>query len=78
METTPTTEWAYDPQTREHFLPINDVQSWKVYKTAAGDYALTLHNDDDGHGEDVEYFDTLITAKRTASSRAVVTNAMGV
>lgn len=70
MQAKHTPAWAYDPQTREHFLSINGVESWKVYKTAVGDYALTLHNDDDGHGGDVEYFDTLIAAKRTASNRA--------
>lgn len=65
----PAPAWTYDAQAREHFLPINDVESWKVYKTAAGDYALTLHNDDDGHGADVEYYNTLSAAKRTAQNR---------
>jgi len=43
--------------------------SWKVYKTFAKDYALTLHHEDIGHGEDVEFFETLAQAKREAERR---------
>ena len=64
-EHTPT-PWQHDRETGEHFLPINNDHSWKVYKTSAGDYALTLHSDTDGHGGEVEFFETLAQAKRAA------------
>lgn len=63
------TDWMLDRETGEHFLSVNAVESWKVYKTAAGDYALTLHNDTDGHGGDVDYFETLGAAKAAAEIR---------
>ena len=62
-------EWVRDRLTNEHFLVVDDDLSWKVYKTAAGDYALTLHSDEDGCGGEVEFFDTLDQAKREAGAR---------
>lgn len=67
-----TAEWSRDAETGEHFLPINGDESWKVYKTAAGDYALTLHSDEAGAGGEVHFFDTLKQAKREAELRAGV------
>lgn len=61
-------QWVFDRETGEHFLPINGDESWKVYKTAAGDYALTLHSDAAGHGGEVEYFDSLTKAKAAAKA----------
>lgn len=63
-------EWQYDRETGEHFLPVDDDSSWKVYRTAAGDYAMTLHSDDEGMGDEVEYFETLKKAKSEAERRA--------
>jgi hypothetical protein len=63
------TLWQHDRETGEHFLPIDGVLSWKTYKTAAGDYALTLHDDSAGFGGDVDYFDSLKQAKREAEKR---------
>ena len=62
-------QWWRDKEINHHFLPINDVESWKVFKTAGGDYALTLHNDDVGFGGEVEYFDSLRQAKRAAERK---------
>ena len=62
--------WFRDTETNEHFLPINNIESWKVYKTAAGDYALTLHNDARGFGGEVEYHETLVQAKAAAIVKA--------
>jgi hypothetical protein len=62
--------WQRDRETGEHFLPVDDDRSWKVYKTAVGDFALTLHSDADGHGGEVEFFDTLADAKHEAERRA--------
>lgn len=64
------TEWQYDRDTGEHFLPLNADESVKVYKSAAGDYVLTIHSDEAGHGGEVEYFDTLKQAKRQAEKIA--------
>jgi hypothetical protein len=61
--------WQRDTQTNEHYLPIKGGLSWKVYKTVAKDYALTLHHDDIGHGDEVDFFDTLAQAKREAEKR---------
>jgi len=61
--------WQRDTQTNEHYLPVYGGLSWKVYKTVAKDYALTLHHEDIGHGEDVEFFETLAQAKREAERR---------
>ena len=62
--------WEYDPQTKEHFLPVDDDKSWKVYRSAAGDYALTLHSDECGYGGEVEFFDHLKQAKAHAEKQA--------
>lgn len=56
--------WQHDKETGEHFLSLNDDESVKVYKSAAGDYVLTTHSDAIGHGGEVEYFDTLKQAKQ--------------
>lgn len=58
--------WWRDPETGEHFLPIDEDRSWKAYKTAGGDYALTIHSDSAGFGDEVAYFDTLRQAKTHA------------
>lgn len=58
--------WIFDRETGEHFLPIDDDRSWKAYRTAAGDYALTIHSDSAGHGGEVEFFDSLRQAKQHA------------
>lgn len=60
------TPWQFERKTGEHFLPIDADLSWKVYRTAAGDYALTRHSDADGHGGEVRFFDTLRQAKLEA------------
>lgn len=65
--------WQFDPDTKEHFLPVDENMSWKVYRTEAKDYALTLHNEDDGFGDDVEFFGTLKAAKAEAENRVAVT-----
>jgi len=64
--------WQRDTQTNEHYLPVNGGLSWKVYKTVAKDYALTLHHDDIGHGDEVDFFDTLAQAKREAEKRKAI------
>lgn len=61
--------WQHDRETGEHFLPIDGDRSWKTYRTAGGDYALTIHSDTDGFGGEVEYFDTLRQAKASAEKR---------
>jgi len=61
--------WQRDTLTNEHFLPIKGSLCWKVYKTVAKDYALTLHDDDVGFGDEVDFFDTLAKAKREAEKR---------
>jgi len=63
-------EWFRDTETNQHFLSVDGDASWLVYKTPAGDYALTLHSDAEGHGDDVDYFDKLRQAKREAEKRA--------
>tara|TARA_R110000868_G_scaffold33204_9_gene120794 strand:- start:1500 stop:1703 length:204 start_codon:yes stop_codon:yes gene_type:complete len=63
--------WQRDTQTNEHYLPIKGSLSWKVYKTVAKDYALTLHSDDLGYGGEVDFFNTLAQAKREAERRRV-------
>lgn len=62
-------KWQHDRETGEHFLPVDEESSWKVYKTAGGDYALTLHDEQAGCGDEVEYFDTLRKAKAEAERR---------
>lgn len=61
--------WERDTLTNEHYLPVSDDLSWKVYKTAAGDYALTLHSEETRTSDEVEFFDTLAQAKREAEKR---------
>ena len=58
------TTWQRDKETGDHYLSLNDDESVKVYKSAAGDYVLTIHSDERGFGGEVEYFDTLKQAKR--------------
>lgn len=58
------TTWQHDKDTGEHHLPLTRGLSVKVYKTPAGDYALTAHSDEDGCGGEVDYFETLRQAKR--------------
>lgn len=62
-------KWYRDTLTNEHYLHVVDNLFWKVYKTVTGDYVLTLHDDDAGHGDDCDYFDTLAQAKREAEKR---------
>lgn len=64
-------QWQHDKDTGEHFLPVDEENSWKAYKTAAGDYALTLHDEQAGCGDEVEYFDTLQQAKCEAERRVL-------
>lgn len=61
--------WYRDTETNTHYLPINMDEAWAVWLTPGGDYAMTLHDDRVGHGEDVEYFDNLRKAKREAEKR---------
>lgn len=62
--------WVFERETGEHFFPISDGLSMKVYRTAAGDYAITCHDDGAGSGGEVDYAETLALAKANAESRA--------
>ncbi len=70
--TTEPVTWLYDPQTREHFLPIGSDSdlSMKVYKTGAGDYAITCHSESAGHGGEIDTEPTLHLALRNGEARA--------
>ena len=58
--------WFLDRDTNTHYLPIDDDLAMAVYKTAAGDYAITCHADSAGCGGDTEYADRLPQAKKLA------------
>lgn len=64
--------WQRDPDTREHFYPFayDDGLAMKVYRTGAGDYAITCHDESAGMGGEVEYRATLQRAKGLAERMA--------
>ena len=57
--------WAYDRETGWHVLNVdaNGDEFVFVYKTAAGDYAISAMREGDAAGGDVDYRDTLKQAK---------------
>jgi len=69
--TTAPITWLYDPETREHFLPIegNPDLAMKVYKTEAGDYAITCHSEAAGRGGEIDTERSLNLALRNAEAR---------
>lgn len=62
--------WQRDMLTNEHYLPIGGDYSMKVFRTAGGDYAITCHDDEVGHGGQIEFADDLRKAKREAEKLA--------
>jgi hypothetical protein len=61
--------WEFDRDTGEHFLHFgDDGQYMAVWKTAAGDYAITCRAEGDPCGGDVDYEPTLPKAKKNAEA----------
>lgn len=63
-------EWSYDREVGWHTAPVNEQEFMLVYMTGAGDYALTAMREGDPCGGDLDYFDTLRSAKRYAEQVA--------
>lgn len=65
-----TTTWEYDYELRwnTRVIPGEEDAFVFVYKTPAGDYAISAMREGDPAGGDVEYQPTLATAKRFADS----------
>jgi hypothetical protein len=62
--------WVRDAQTNEHFLTVSEELALKVYRTAAGDHAITCHSESAGHGGECEYMPDLRRAKDYAEAMA--------
>ena len=64
--------WIYDREMKEHFKHFDDESGVErymaVYKTAAGDYAITCRQEGDPCGGDMDYEQTLPKAKAKAEA----------
>lgn len=57
--------WEYDRETKWHTNQVPDFDAFVfVYKTPAGDYAISAMYEGDACGGDVDYMTTLAQAKR--------------
>lgn len=60
-------KWVYEHDVNWHTAIINDDRDYvMVYKTAAGDYAVSAARDDDPGGGEVEFEPSLVQAKKHA------------
>lgn len=64
-------EWQKDPDTKQHFLPINDKHSMICYRSSAGDYVCSCYSEDFGCGGEVEYRSSLQSAKTWCEKQAL-------